>query len=130
MGIDGDTTLNDLAKQLNDVDGISASVTPDGKLQIKSDSSDIDFAFSGDTSGVLASLGINTFFTGSTAATLGVNDELKGIDNASKFAGELRRHRQRLEQCRERLAALLDQPSGIQRVARRFPTNTRKSSTR
>jgi flagellar hook-associated protein 1 FlgK len=85
-GIDGDTTLNDLAKQLNDVDGISATVTPAGKLQIKSDSPDIDFAFSGDTSGVLASLGINTFFTGSTAASLGVNNELKGIDNASKFA--------------------------------------------
>jgi flagellar hook-associated protein 1 FlgK len=85
-GIDGDTTLKDLAKQLNDVDGISASITPAGKLVIKQDSPDIDFAFSGDNSGVLAALGINTFFTGSTAATLGVNNELKGIDNASKFA--------------------------------------------
>ncbi len=108
-GIDGDTTLKDLAKQLNDVDGISATVTPAGKLQIKSDSPDIDFAFSGDTSGVLASLGINTFFTGSTAATLGVNNELKGIDNASKFAastGGIGNDSQNAVN----LAGLLDQP--------------------
>src|SRR5262249_27581577 len=63
-----------------------ASVTANGKLQLKSDSPDIEFAFSGDTSGVLAALGINTFFTGSTAANIGVNAEVKGIDNAGKFA--------------------------------------------
>ena len=108
-GIDGDTTLKDLAKQLNDLDGISASVTPAGKLLIKQDSPDIDFAFSGDNSGVLAALGINTFFTGASAATLGVNDELMGIDNASKFAastGGIGHDSQNAVT----LAGLLDQP--------------------
>jgi flagellar hook-associated protein 1 FlgK len=85
-GLDEDTSLADLAQQLDAIDGISASVTANGKLQIKSDSSDVEFAFSGDTSGTLAALGINTFFTGSTAASIGVNAEVKGIDNAGKFA--------------------------------------------
>jgi flagellar hook-associated protein 1 FlgK len=88
-GMDGDTSLNDLAKQLNDVDGISASVSSTGKLQISADSQDLDFSFSDDTSGVLAAVGLNTFFTGSDAASIGVNDELKGVANASKFAGSL-----------------------------------------
>ncbi len=84
-------------------------MTPAGKLQIKSDSQDIDFAFSGDTSGVLASLGINTFFTGSTAATLGVNSELIGIDNASKFAASTGGVGNDLQNA-VKLAGLLDQP--------------------
>jgi flagellar hook-associated protein 1 FlgK len=108
-GIDGDTTLKDLAKQLNDVDGISASVTSAGKLQINRDSPDIDFAFSGDNSGVLASLGINTFFTGSTAATLGVNSELIGIDNATKFAASTGGVGNDFQNA-VNLAGLLDQP--------------------
>jgi flagellar hook-associated protein 1 FlgK len=85
-GIDDDTSLSGLAQQIEAIDGISASVTANGKLQIKSDSSDIEFAFDGDTSGTLAALGINTFFTGSNAANIGVNGEVQGIDNAGKFA--------------------------------------------
>jgi flagellar hook-associated protein 1 FlgK len=85
-GLDNDTTLNSLAKQIDSIDGISASVTTGGKLQITSDSSDTEFAFSGDTSGTLASLGLNTFFTGSTAQDIGVNQELIGIGNEAKFA--------------------------------------------
>jgi flagellar hook-associated protein 1 FlgK len=108
-GLDSDTSLNDLAKQLNDVAGISASVTPAGKLQISADSSDIDFGFSGDTSGVLASLGLNTFFTGSSAATLGVNNELIGIDNASKFAASANGIGNDSDNA-VKLAAMLDQP--------------------
>jgi flagellar hook-associated protein 1 FlgK len=88
-GLDEDTTLASLVQQLDAIDGISATVTSTGGLQLKSDSSDIEFAFSGDTSGTLAALGINTFFTGSTAANIGVNAELKGINNAGKFAASL-----------------------------------------
>ncbi|HEX4414018.1 MAG TPA: flagellar hook-associated protein FlgK [Lacipirellulaceae bacterium] len=108
-GFDGDTTLNDLAKQINAVDGISATVSADGKLEIKSDSSDIDFSFSGDNSGVLASLGVNTFFTGSSAATLGVNDELKGVDNASRFAASSKGIDVGTDNA-VKLASLFDQP--------------------
>jgi flagellar hook-associated protein 1 len=108
-GIDADTSLTDLAQQLDAVDGISASVTATGELQINTDSTDIDFAFSGDTSGVLAALGLNTFFTGSTAASLGVNDEVKGINNAGKFAASLGGIGEDSGNA-ERLSAFLDRP--------------------
>jgi flagellar hook-associated protein 1 len=108
-GLDEDTSLADIAAQLDAVDGISASVTTKGALQITTDSSDIDFAFSGDTSGVLAALGLNTFFTGSTAATIGVNAEVKGISNASKFAASLGGIGEDSRNL-ERLAVFLDQP--------------------
>jgi len=108
-GFDEDTSLASLAQQLDAIDGVSASVTTTGQLQIKSDSTDIDFAFSGDTSGVLAALGLNTFFTGSTAATLGVNDEVKGINNASKLAVSLGGIGVDSGNG-ERLSAFLDQP--------------------
>jgi flagellar hook-associated protein 1 FlgK len=85
-GLDTDTTLESLAAQLDAIDGLAASITSTGALQLTTDSTDTEFSFSGDTSGALAALGLNTFFTGSTAATLGVNAELKGIENAAKFA--------------------------------------------
>ena len=69
-----DTTLDDLAAALDAVDGISAATTPTGKLTITSDSLDQQFAFANDTSGILAALGLNTFFAGSTALGLGVNE--------------------------------------------------------
>jgi len=108
-GLDEDTTLAGLAQQIDAVDGISATVTSTGQLQIRTDSSDIEFAFSGDTSGVLAALGLNTFFTGSTAANIGVNGQVKGIDNAGKFAASLGGIGNDSANA-ERLAAFLDQP--------------------
>jgi flagellar hook-associated protein 1 len=85
-GQDDDTTLNGLASQINALDGISASVTTAGKLQITSDSPDTQFAFAKDTSGTLAALGLNTFFTGSNARDIAVNSELLGSGNEAKFA--------------------------------------------
>jgi flagellar hook-associated protein 1 len=108
-GLDEDTSLSDLAQQLDSIDGISASVTAKGALQISADSTDIEFAFSGDTSGALAALGLNTFFTGSNAANIGINSEVKGIDNAGKFAASLGGIGNDSANA-ERLAAFLDQP--------------------
>jgi flagellar hook-associated protein 1 len=91
-GLDGnDTTLNSLAAQLNAIDGISATVNLDNHLVLKSDSAGIDFSFEvaspSDESGVLAALGINTFFTGSQASNLGVNSQLiQGSRASAKFA--------------------------------------------
>ncbi len=68
--IDADTTtVNDIVTALNGLHGgnISASVNADGKLTIQASGGD-RFAFSGDSSGVLAALGINTFFKGSSPA--------------------------------------------------------------
>jgi len=79
-----DTTLNDLAESLDAIGGISATITSTGELTITSDSSEVEFYFANDTSGVLAALGLNTFFTGSTATGLDVNSLIQ--DDASKFA--------------------------------------------
>jgi flagellar hook-associated protein 1 FlgK len=67
------TTLSDLRDDIDAAANISASITTDGKLKIDADSG-YTFAFSDDTSNVLAALGINTFFTGSSAGDMGVND--------------------------------------------------------
>lgn len=88
-GLDDDTSLDDLAAAISAVSGVTAAVVPGGRLSIASDAADTEFAFSGDTSGVLAALGINTFFTGTTAATLGVNSDLNGIEAAARFAASL-----------------------------------------
>lgn len=88
-GLDDDTSLEDLAAAISAVPGLTASATPAGGLSITSNAVDTEFAFAGDTSGVLAALGINTFFTGASSATLGVNSTLNGIDNAALFAASL-----------------------------------------
>lgn len=75
-GLDNDTSLVDLANALSAVDGITASISATGKLSIQSDAPATEFSFARDSSGVLAALGINTFFTGSTAADFGVNSRL------------------------------------------------------
>jgi flagellar hook-associated protein 1 len=54
-------------------------------------------------------LGLNTFFTGSTAATIGVNDEVKGISNAGKFATSLGGIGEDSDNA-ARLAVFLDRP--------------------
>jgi flagellar hook-associated protein 1 FlgK len=83
-GLDSDTSLASLATAIDGIGGISASITSDRKLSIRSDSSEDEIAFANDTSGALASLGINTFFTGSDARTLAVNQAI--LDDPSKFA--------------------------------------------
>jgi flagellar hook-associated protein 1 FlgK len=87
LGLDGDSSLSSLAAAINAVDGVSASVTADNRLTLQADSSESRIAFSGDTSGVLASLGINTFFTGSTAKDIGVNSVV--LADGTKFAAAL-----------------------------------------
>ncbi|HUT94354.1 MAG TPA: flagellar basal body rod C-terminal domain-containing protein, partial [Thermoguttaceae bacterium] len=79
-----DTTLDDLAESLDAVDGIAAAITSTGELTIASDSSDVEFYFANDTSGVLAALGLNTFFSGSTAIGLEVNRVVR--NDPAKFA--------------------------------------------
>ena len=76
LTIDADlTSIDGIVTAINAIDGgtnISATVVDD-KLQIIS-ANGYAFAFSDDSSNVLAALGINTFFTGSDAAGMGVND--------------------------------------------------------
>lgn len=83
-GLDGDTTLTTLANAIDAVDGVSAEISFDSELVIRSDSAELEFGFQNDTSGLLAAIGVNTFFTGANARNLGVNSVL--LADGSKFA--------------------------------------------
>jgi len=83
-GLEDDTTLTDLVSNLDTIDGISAVITPDRRLSITSDSPNIQFGFANDTSGVLAALGVNTFFAGTGTRDLGITDLVR--DDPSKVA--------------------------------------------
>jgi len=70
------TSIDDIVAAINAIDATKiASTTVDGKLQING-VNNYKFAFSDDTSNVLAALGINTFFSASTAGGIGVNDKI------------------------------------------------------
>ncbi len=72
-GLDDDTTYSDLIAQLDAVDGLSAERMVNGQLRLRAESEDLEFALADDTSGVLAAFGVNTFFTGSNGANIGIN---------------------------------------------------------
>ena len=70
-----DTTLNSLVGSLNGINGVTASVVG-GKLQISAANTAVDLSFSQDSSGVLAALGVNTFYTGKDASDIAVNSAI------------------------------------------------------
>jgi flagellar hook-associated protein 1 FlgK len=82
----GTTTLTSLSGDIGAVDHITTSIN-DGKLKIDADSG-YTFAFSDDTSNVLAALGVNTFFTGSSASNMAVNDII-GLNQNNIAAGRV-----------------------------------------
>lgn len=67
-------SINDQITTKEGLSGVTASVS-DGKLRLTSDATHT-FAFSDDTSNILAALGINTFFTGSSANDIAMNSLL------------------------------------------------------
>jgi flagellar hook-associated protein 1 FlgK len=83
LGSGHSTTLNSLAAEINGVSGLSAKVA-NGTLSISSTSANTQFSFGADTSGTLAALGINTFFTGSQAGSIGINSTV--LQDPTKFA--------------------------------------------
>jgi len=83
-GLNGDSTLESVVAELNNVAGITASIDSQGRVVLVSDSTDQQIAFAKDSSGFLAAVGLNTFFTGSTARDIGINDDI--IADPTKFA--------------------------------------------
>ena len=77
LGTSNDTTANQLVSQISEIDGLVAEIDSDGKFIIRSEQNDISFGFANDSSGVLAALGLNTFFTGDSAITMGIRKELQ-----------------------------------------------------
>lgn len=77
------TTLRSLVEDINDqVDGLTAVVTSDNRLAMTADQGySFSFGYDGqsprpDTSGVLAALGVNSFFTGADARSIAVSSTL------------------------------------------------------
>jgi len=100
--VDADNmSMNDLIQDIDDLligadDALNASLS-DGKLNIELEGaySGYTFAFSNDTSNVLAALGVNTFFQGSDSRSIAVNDGIINdknniaaaiIDSSGEFA--------------------------------------------
>lgn len=71
-----DSTVQSIVADIDAIDGVSASVTNGGQIQINSDSGTSSFTFGEDTSGFLAAAGINTFFSGRDAVDIAVNPKL------------------------------------------------------
>ena len=83
-------TLTDIASSINSIAGISASVSSDNRLSISVSNPLDQFSFisdstsSGDTSGFLSSIGLNTFFKGSGASSIAVADTI--VNDPNKIA--------------------------------------------
>ncbi len=74
----GDSTVESIVAQIDAIEGISATLSSRGEVSITSDSSTSQFTFGEDTSGFLAAIGLNTFFAGTGAQDIRVNDALLG----------------------------------------------------
>ena len=83
-------TLTDIAASINGISGISASVTTDNRLSIGVTNPTDQFSFlsdstsTGDSSGFLASVGLNTFFKGSDASSIAVANTI--VNDPNKIA--------------------------------------------
>lgn len=90
-GQGADTSLADLVAAINgSVEGLTASITVDNRLSLTADTG-FSFSFGhdgqqfrADSSRTLAGLGVNTFFTGSSAADIAVRDEI--VDDSGMLA--------------------------------------------
>lgn len=87
INIDGDAmSLNDLINEINTVVGVpnvTASINSSGELALSA-AAGYEFSFSDDTSGALAALGLNTYFSGRNGTDIALNQSLKG--DPSKLA--------------------------------------------
>ncbi len=77
LGQTTDSTVESIVTEINAIDGITANLTSDGRIEILSDTSTSSFTFGQDTSGFLAAAGINTFFIGTDASDIAVHSLLK-----------------------------------------------------
>ncbi len=74
-------TTNELVTAIDNGTGVQASLDSQNRLSISIDTGEIatlgSLAFSDDNSNVLAAFGINTFFTGSSAGGIEINDTIR-----------------------------------------------------
>ena len=81
INVDGSTmSLQDVVDQINNVvavPNVTASISPNRELTLTANAG-YEISFSDDSGGALAALGLNTFFTGTDAADIDVNQQLQG----------------------------------------------------
>ncbi|CAN5815702.1 flagellar hook-associated protein FlgK [soil metagenome] len=81
-----DTTPEALRASINGISNLSATFSPEGKLQINA-ASGYQFTIDSDTSGAVAAFGINTYFSGTSAQNIAVRDELIADPNGLAAGG-------------------------------------------
>lgn len=86
-GTGDDTSAEDIRAALAAIPGLSAEFGVDGKLRVTA-AEGFDFSFSDDTSGALAVLGMNAFFTGGDASDVAVNADLMA-DSSKLLTGRM-----------------------------------------
>ncbi|NQV28644.1 MAG: flagellar hook-associated protein FlgK [Rhodopirellula sp.] len=80
-GIGGnDSSLEDVRAAIDSAANVTATITTTGQLRLDADPN-FELRFGNDTSGALAALGINTFFTGSDSSDIGINSLIKENHN-------------------------------------------------
>jgi flagellar hook-associated protein 1 FlgK len=75
-GFTDDTSLASLTADLDGIANLTATITPDGKLQLTA-AQGYDVSFKDDTTGALAVLGVNTLFHGSNSTDITINPEIE-----------------------------------------------------
>ena len=84
-GTADDTSFADIVTGLDAVAGIRATVNASGQLEVRADDG-FSFSFGDDSSGALAALGVNTFFSGAGAGDIAIVSRLRS-DPGSLAAG-------------------------------------------
>jgi len=84
-GTADDTSFADIVAGLDAVAGIRATVNASGQLEVRADDG-FSFSFGDDSSGALAALGVNTFFSGAGAGDIAIVSRLRS-DPGSLAAG-------------------------------------------
>lgn len=75
-GFGDDTSLASLTAQIDAIPNLNAEITPAGELRVYTDSG-FDVNFESDSSGVLATLGVNSYFVGTDAGDIAVRADLR-----------------------------------------------------
>jgi len=79
-GFANDTSAESIRAALGAIPGLSGTFDAEGKLQVNAQSG-FSFSFSDDSSGALALLGVNSFFTGTNASNIAVRSDLAADPN-------------------------------------------------
>lgn len=75
-GFGDDSSLASIVADLNSIPNLNAEITAAGELRVYTDAG-FDVNFENDSSGVLATLGVNTYFTGTDAGDIRVRQALQ-----------------------------------------------------